>query len=283
LNGRTFKKRKKDRSHRAIVLFASPVAELRERLVLALQSFFTIQEATEWEELERAMASVRASVLLLDLALLPPEGIGSISAIQRLSPSTKIILLSSVCDEKEAISALKSGAKGVCHKDIEPSMLKKAIEVVQKGEVWVGRKIISHLLSEVVSLTESREKDPPNPSEVCLDPFGGAKPRLLRRSKEAPLRVNPEPSARAQAEGKPPAFMLGIRRVDYLTPREFQIARMVGNGAHNKEIAHQLNITERTVKAHLTAIFNKLQIPDRLRLGLFIVGHHLDSVSPLSA
>jgi two-component system nitrate/nitrite response regulator NarL len=235
LNVRTFTKRDKNKAHRAIVLFASPVAELRERLILGLQNFFTIQEATEWEELERAMASVRASVLLLDLALLPPEGIGSISAIQRLSPSTKIILLSSVCDEKEAVSALKSGAKGVCHKDIESSMLKKAIEVVQKGEVWVGRKTISHLLSEIVSLTESGEKDPPNPSEVFLS---------------------------------------------YLTPREFQIAQMVGNGAHNKEIAQRLNITERTVKAHLTATFNKLQIPDRLRLGLFIVGHHLDFSPP---
>ena len=225
MNGRTLPKRKKDKARRAIVLFASPIAELRERLILGLQSFFTIEETAEWEELERAMANVRPSVILLDLTLLPPEGIESISAIQRLSPSTKIILLSSLCDEKEAIRALKSGAKGVCHKDIEPSVLKKAIEVVQKGEVWVGRKIISRLLSEVVSLTESRQKDPPNPSEVCLD---------------------------------------------YLTPREFQIAQMVGNGAHNKQIAQQLNITERTVKAHLTAIFSKLQIPDRLRLGLFV-------------
>lgn len=238
LNGRTFPKRDKDKASREIVLFASPIAELRERLILGLQDFFTIEGATKWEELEWGMANVRPSVLLLDFALLPPEGIGSISAIQRLSPSTKIILLSSVCDKKEAISALKSGAKGFCHKDIEPSMLKKAIKVVQRGEVWAGRKIISHLLSEIVSLTESRQEDPPNLSEVCLD---------------------------------------------YLTPREFQIAKMVGNGSHNKEIAHRLNISERTVKAHLTAIFNKLQIPDRLRLGLFIVGHHPDSVSPPSA
>ena len=235
LNVRTFTKRDKDKACRAIVLFASPIAKLRERLILGLRSFFTIQEATEWEELERAMASVRPFVLLLDFGLLPPEGIGSISAIQRLSPSTKIILLSSGFEVKEALRALKSGARGVCHKDIEPSMLKKAIEVVQKGEVWVGRKIISHLLSEIVSITESHQKDPPNLSEVCLD---------------------------------------------YLTPREFQIAKMVGNGAHNKEIGQRLNISERTVKAHLTAIFNKLQIPDRLRLGLFIVGHHPDSVSP---
>jgi hypothetical protein len=39
-----------------------------------------------------------------------------------------------------------------------------------------------------------------------LDPFGGAKPYLSRRSKEAPLRVNPE---RAKA------FRLGSRRVDF--------------------------------------------------------------------
>jgi hypothetical protein len=39
-----------------------------------------------------------------------------------------------------------------------------------------------------------------------LDPFGGAKPRLLRRGKEAPLRVNPE-----QAQ----AFRPGSRRVDF--------------------------------------------------------------------
>ena len=38
-----------------------------------------------------------------------------------------------------------------------------------------------------------------------IDPFGGAKPRLLRRGKEAPLRVNPE-----QAQ----VFRPGSRRVD---------------------------------------------------------------------
>ena len=135
MNVRTFPKRDKDRASRAIVLFASPVAELRERLILGLRDFFTIEEATEWKELEWAMAKVRPSVLLLDFGLLPPEGIGSISAIQRLSPSTKMILLSSGFEVKEAIRALKSGARGVCHKDIEPSMLKKAIEVVKRGEV----------------------------------------------------------------------------------------------------------------------------------------------------
>lgn len=55
-----------------------------------------------------------------------------------------------------------------------------------------------------------------------------------------------------------------------LTPREREIARLVGNGASNKVIARELNITDRTVKAHLSAIFQKLGVRDRLQLALYI-------------
>lgn len=57
-----------------------------------------------------------------------------------------------------------------------------------------------------------------------------------------------------------------------LSDRETQVARLVANGASNKEIARQLEITERTVKAHLTAVFEKLGLRDRLQLSLKING-----------
>ena len=53
-----------------------------------------------------------------------------------------------------------------------------------------------------------------------------------------------------------------------LTLREREIAELIGNGESNKQIARQLSITERTVKAHLTGIFRKLGIADRLGLAL---------------
>jgi DNA-binding NarL/FixJ family response regulator len=57
-----------------------------------------------------------------------------------------------------------------------------------------------------------------------------------------------------------------------LSDRETQVARLVAGGASNREIAVKLSITERTVKAHLSAIFEKLGLRDRLQLSLRING-----------
>lgn len=57
--------------------------------------------------------------------------------------------------------------------------------------------------------------------------------------------------------------------VECLTPRELEVARMVHRGGNNKTIARSLNISERTVKSHLSAIFRKLNIENRLHLALY--------------
>jgi DNA-binding NarL/FixJ family response regulator len=57
-----------------------------------------------------------------------------------------------------------------------------------------------------------------------------------------------------------------------LTEREREVARAVATGASNKEVARQLGITERTVKAHVGAIFDKLGVRDRLQLSLAVNG-----------
>ncbi len=58
--------------------------------------------------------------------------------------------------------------------------------------------------------------------------------------------------------------------LENLTKREYEIAMLVGRGESNKLIASKLAITERTVKAHLTEIFRKLHISDRIKLALMM-------------
>ena len=166
--------------------------------------------------------------MLLDLHLPELGGVGGVAAIQRLRPASGIVLLTNRPDEREGIAALKAGARGYCDRDIDPALLIKALDVVQMGEIWVGRKLIPHLIEELTTLTERQQQGPPADFDT---------------------------------------------RLDRITSREREIAQLLSAGASNKDIAKKLSVTERTVKAHLTAIFRKLGISGRLQLALFILEH----------
>ena len=60
--------------------------------------------------------------------------------------------------------------------------------------------------------------------------------------------------------------------LDLLSAREQDVAKAVAEGKSNKEVARELDITERTVKAHLSAVFEKLHVRDRLHLVLVLSG-----------
>lgn len=59
-------------------------------------------------------------------------------------------------------------------------------------------------------------------------------------------------------------------KLEELSIRELDTAKLVSKGLTNKQIAQSLNITERTVKAHISTIFSKLEIKDRVTLGIMI-------------
>jgi len=58
--------------------------------------------------------------------------------------------------------------------------------------------------------------------------------------------------------------------LEILTPREREIALTVAKGQSNKVVAKQYGVSERTVKAHLTNIFKKLNVQDRVALVIYI-------------
>ena len=59
----------------------------------------------------------------------------------------------------------------------------------------------------------------------------------------------------------------------HLTGREREVLRMVGDGHPNKVIARRLGISERTVKAHLTSVFQRLGVTDRTQAALWAQRH----------
>jgi two-component system NarL family response regulator len=67
----------------------------------------------------------------------------------------------------------------------------------------------------------------------------------------------------------------GGRDENGLTERELEIVRLVASGYKNKEVAGTLTISERTVKTHLTNIFQKLGVRDRVGLVMYALRHGL--------
>jgi two-component system nitrate/nitrite response regulator NarL len=65
-----------------------------------------------------------------------------------------------------------------------------------------------------------------------------------------------------------------------LTDRERDVVRLVGEGLRNEEIARRLGITEKTVRNHLTAVFDKIGVSGRLELVVFAYRHGLVRVRP---
>lgn len=59
------------------------------------------------------------------------------------------------------------------------------------------------------------------------------------------------------------------RPQDALSPRELEVLRLVAEGRANKQIARQLGISERTVKAHLGRVFRQLGVADRTSAALW--------------
>lgn len=64
-------------------------------------------------------------------------------------------------------------------------------------------------------------------------------------------------------------------KIDLLTGREMEVLIGVANGMINKEIATNLNISERTVKNHVSNIFKKIDVSDRTQAAVFAIKNNI--------
>ncbi|WP_062535716.1 response regulator transcription factor [Mizugakiibacter sediminis] len=69
-------------------------------------------------------------------------------------------------------------------------------------------------------------------------------------------------------------------RVAELTPQQFRVLSMIAEGKLNKQIAFELNVSEATVKAHMTAIMRKLGVSNRTQVALLASHLTLEQIPP---
>lgn len=94
------------------------------------------------------------------------------------------------------------------------------------------------------------------PKSADAATLGTAIQAVLDGDRWAPAAAMSAPAAAAEEHD-------AARRLRDLTPQQFRVLQMVGTGLLNKQIGYELNVSEATVKAHVTAILRKLGANNR--------------------
>ena len=128
----------------------------------------------------------------------------------------------------------------------------------------------------VVVLTSFSDRD-----RIMQALDAGAAGYLLKDVEPEELRKAIEAAARGDAPLDPRAArtLLSARQAaapaEDLSAREREVLLMVADGLANKQIARQLAISEKTVKAHLTSVFRRIGVTDRTQAALWAQRHGL--------
>lgn len=156
----------------------------------------------------------------------------------------------------------KTGLKAA--KSLEPDVVITDLHLPKLDGLGLIRELAKR--SPNIMVLVLADDDDPDSVLDALD--AGATGYLLRTADSDEIQV----AIRACCRGEVPISPVLTRRVlsatrAYLSPlsdREIQVLRLVADGLVNKQIARHLGISEKTVKAHLTQVFKRIGVTDRV-------------------
>lgn len=215
-----------------MILLASRSPIVCRRWRNALAGNFPLHQVGDRQSLIAALREHKPQILFLDHSEKYFGPNRLICKVINAASATKVIALTAEPNDDEAMEFIKAGAKGYCAISIGAALLCKAARVVASGEIWIGRKLLPVLFDELVRVANT------NTAIV-----------------EAPTN-----------------HVAATHVFTGLSPRERQITSLVASGQQNKFISNKLQISEKTVKAHLTTIFRKLGVDGRTQLALAVIG-----------
>lgn len=180
-------------------------------------SIEVIAEAGDGEECLMKLQECNPQVLLLDIDMPKINGISVLEEVKKQKTNLKVLILTVHNEVEYLLKAVDIGVDGYLLKDSESVELKRAIQLIVKGESYIQPRLIPMLNSRLIARDSDKDK------------------------------------------------------IELLTQRELEVLKQVANGMINKEIATSLNISERTVKNHISNIFKKIDVSDRTQAAVFAI------------
>ena len=186
-------------------------------------------------------------------------------------------------DDVEVVGTAADGVEAVELADsLEPHVVLMDLSMPRMGGVDATREIVArHPDMQVVVLTSFSDQD------LVLDAVAAGAVGYLLKDAEPGELVR---GVRAAAAGESPldakvARTLLARQTErssdtLLSDREREVLTLVAEGLANKQIARSLGISERTVKSHLTSVFQRIGVSDRTQAALWAERNGLRHADP---
>ncbi|WP_082920815.1 response regulator transcription factor [Pseudomonas sp. GR 6-02] len=207
------------------------------------------------QAIERFSEDVNIGLVLCDLQMPDMDGIQLVQALQRLSGKHRAfeaIMLTGHANKQDVIKALRIGFADYYQKPID---LAELLEGLQRQEVALQERQrnlqLGHLSQKLQYLCESIDELYQDLDKVRR----GASPEPVSGSVDGVVG-DPE-----RVVGMPAVF-------NQLSPRQLEVAQLVGKGQTNYQIACELGITENTVKLYVSQVLRLTHMHNRTQVAL---------------
>jgi DNA-binding NarL/FixJ family response regulator len=108
------------------------------------------------DEASNALKDDKIDILMIDVDG-TEDVLNVVSKVRSISPSTRVLLLARLFDEKFAIEAVRSGAWGLMRTQSDPVLLQQAIQKISSGEMWFSHGTMSIALQAFAGRDQSKE------------------------------------------------------------------------------------------------------------------------------
>lgn len=166
-------------------------------------------------------------LVITDLAMPGANWLNAITKIHETLPETPIIIISAVFDKEILKQTLDIGVAGYIPKTASNNLIVSAINLVLAGGVYIPHELLYTTKASTLSIEKQNDEinSLKNLEKISLPPSSSSEKRL--------------------------------------TERQIDIVKCIAEGLSNKQIAYKLNLTEGTVKVHITVILKVLNVKNR--------------------
>lgn len=210
------------------ILLADDHSLVRDGMRMLIQHLVPDAEVIEAQDaaslVGQASAHPDIGLILLDLSMPGVTGFSALAEMRERFPDVPVVVISAHEDAATILGALDQGAMGFIPKTFSSELMLRALELVLAGGVFVPPAALRQ----------------PQPARPAAAPPSGAPPLTGAGTPEGPTAAD-----------------LG------LTPRQFDVLRLIIQGKPNKTICRELGIEMGTVKTHIAAVLRTLDVQNR--------------------